>query len=55
MSAEPELVQETAEPGAEDGAGAQLTVIEPWNGYARLNAREVIARAHEASPLSWPP
>ncbi|HKO27832.1 MAG TPA: hypothetical protein VJU80_10275 [Solirubrobacteraceae bacterium] len=48
VSEEPELVREEAEPGAEDGAGAQLTVMEPWNGYARMNAREVIARAEQA-------
>ena len=50
VSEEPELVREEAEPGAEDGAGAAVTVIEPWNGYAHMNAREVIARAQQASP-----
>jgi hypothetical protein len=45
VSEEPELVRESAEPGAEDGAGAALTVIEPWSGYQRMNAREIIARA----------
>ncbi len=50
VSEEPELVLEEAEPGAEDGAGAQLTVAEPWNGYARMNARDVIARAQQAGP-----
>ena len=50
VSEEPELVREEAEPGAEDGAGAQLRVIEPWNGYARMNARDVITRARQASP-----
>jgi hypothetical protein len=49
VSEEPELVRESAEPGAEDGAGAQLTVMEPWNGYAHMNARDVIARARQAS------
>jgi hypothetical protein len=48
VSEEPELVREEAEPGAEDGAGAQLTVTEPWNGYARMSARDVIARARQA-------
>ncbi len=48
VSEEPELVREEAEPGAEDGAGARVTVMEPWNGYARMNAREVIARARQA-------
>jgi hypothetical protein len=48
VSAEPELVCESAEPGAEEGAGAGVTVLEPWNGYAHMNAREVIARANQA-------
>lgn len=50
VSEEPELVREEAEPGAEEGAGAELRVAEPWNGYARMNARDVIARAQQASP-----
>jgi hypothetical protein len=49
VSEEPELVREEAEPGAEDGAGAQLTVTEPWNGYARMSARDVIARARQST------
>ncbi len=44
VSEDPELVEELAEPGAEEGAGAQVTVLEPWNGYQRMNARDVIAR-----------
>jgi hypothetical protein len=44
VSEEPELVEEIAEPGAEDGAGAALHVQEPWEGYRELNADEVIAR-----------
>jgi hypothetical protein len=50
VSEEPELVREEAEPGAEDGAGASVTVLEPWAGYAHMNAREVIERARLASP-----
>lgn len=50
VSEEPVLVQESAEPGAEEGAGAAVTVIEPWNGYQHMNAREVIDRAKQASP-----
>jgi hypothetical protein len=50
VSEEPELVREVAEPGAEDGAGAHVTVIQPWDGYAHMNAREVIARARQAGP-----
>ena len=49
MSEEPELVAESAEPGAEEGAGADITVIEPWAGYGRLNAKDVIDRARTAS------
>lgn len=49
VSEEPELVAESAEPGAEDGAGAGITVIEPWAGYGRLNAKDVIDRARTAT------
>jgi hypothetical protein len=45
---EPELVAEFAEPGAEEGAGAELEVDEPWDGYDGLTADEVIARIGEA-------
>lgn len=46
---EDEVVAELAEPGAEDGAGAQLDVAEPWEGYAELNAEEAIDRISAAS------
>ncbi|HEX3978000.1 MAG TPA: hypothetical protein VHW96_17150 [Solirubrobacteraceae bacterium] len=49
VSAEPELVEEFSEPGAEDGAGAQVRVGEPWPGYRRLKARDVIARLTTAT------
>jgi hypothetical protein len=49
VSEEPELVAESAEPGAEEGAGADITVIEPWAGYGRLKAKDVIDRARTAS------
>ena len=49
VSEQPELVREEAEPGAEDGAGATINVLEPWNGYARMNAREIIDRARQAN------
>jgi hypothetical protein len=38
---EPELVAEAAEEGAEDGAGAEVTVEEPWAGYDRMNAADI--------------
>jgi hypothetical protein len=45
ISTEPELVQESADRGAEDGAGAQVHVVgEPWPGYRSLKARDVVAR-----------
>ena len=37
-------MEELAEPGAEDGAGAEVRVAEPWPGYEQLNAKDVIAR-----------
>jgi hypothetical protein len=49
VSEEPELVSEYAEPGAEQGAGAAITVIEPWTGYEKMNAKDVIDRAGRAS------
>jgi hypothetical protein len=49
VSEEPELIREEAERGAENGAGAAITVIEPWNGYEKMSARDVIARAKTAN------
>jgi hypothetical protein len=42
-------VREEAEPGAEDGAGAAITVMEPWRGYAHMSAKDVIERARGAN------
>jgi hypothetical protein len=44
VSEEPELVAEVAEEGAEDGAGAEVTVDEPWPGYDRMNAADITDR-----------
>jgi hypothetical protein len=44
------LVESFAEPGAEDGAGAQIRIEEPWEGYGDLNAADVIGRLEQASP-----
>lgn len=49
VSEEPTLVEEFAEPGAEDGAGPEITVDEPWDGYAHMNAKDVISRLDAAS------
>jgi hypothetical protein len=35
------LVAEVAEEGAEDGAGAELTVEPPWDGYDRMTAADI--------------
>jgi hypothetical protein len=51
VSEEPTLVEEFAEPGAEDGAGAQVRIAEPWDGYADLNAADVIARLSDANAV----
>jgi outer membrane biosynthesis protein TonB len=48
VSEEPELVQEVAEAGAEDGAGATVNVAEPWPGYAAMTAKQVIERLADA-------
>jgi len=50
VSEEPTLVEELAEPGAEDGAGAEVHIAEPWDGYARMNAKEVVARLSGSDP-----
>jgi hypothetical protein len=44
VSEEPELVQELAEPGAEEGAGAQLRIVEPWAGYDEMKAADIVQR-----------
>jgi hypothetical protein len=43
------LVAEVAEEGAEDGAGAELTVKAPWDGYERMTAADIRARLAAAS------
>jgi hypothetical protein len=50
VSREAELVEAFSEPGAEDGAGAQVRVSEPWPNYRHLKARDVIARMPSATP-----
>jgi hypothetical protein len=50
VSEEPTVVEEFAEPGAEDGAGAEVRIDEPWDGYANMSAKEVIGRLGDATP-----
>jgi hypothetical protein len=38
---EPELVAEFSDAGAEEGAGAELHVDEPWDGYRSMRAADV--------------
>jgi hypothetical protein len=47
VSEEPELVAEFAEAGAEEGAGAEIHVDEPWPGYDGMRAVEIRARLTE--------
>jgi hypothetical protein len=44
LQAEETLVAEAADPGAEEGAGAELHVEEPWHGYGALTAPEIVDR-----------
>jgi hypothetical protein len=43
VSEEPSLVAESADAEAADGAGAELSVAAPWDGYRRAKADEIIA------------
>jgi hypothetical protein len=49
VSREAHVVESSADPGAEDGAGAAVRIQEPWNGYGRMTANDVIARLVVAS------
>ena len=49
LDAEVTLVESFAEAGAEDGAGAQIRIEEPWAGYGELAANDVIARLEQAT------
>ena len=44
------LTAEFAEEGAEDGAGAEVHVDEPWDGYGDMKVPEVTARLASATP-----
>jgi hypothetical protein len=50
VSEEPELVAETAETGAEDGAGAEVAVDEPWPGYDQMTAADIEERLLAEGP-----
>jgi hypothetical protein len=46
---EPVLVAESAEEGAEEGAGPELHVDPPWDGYDRMTAADIRDRLSAAS------
>jgi hypothetical protein len=50
VDADAVLVAEAAEEGAEDGAGAELHVESPWEGYDHMTAGEIRDRLVAASP-----
>ncbi len=45
------LVAEVAEEGAEDGAGPELNVEEPWDSYDEMTAPEIRDRLAAADPV----
>ena len=49
VSEEPEFVAESTDPGAEEGAHAEIDVAEPWEGYARMTARDIEQRLATAT------
>lgn len=49
VSSEPTLVETLAETGAEDGAGPEIHVEEPWPDYAHMAARDIVERLRRAT------
>lgn len=47
---EPVLVAEVAEEGAAEGAGAELHVDAPWEGYDQMTAADICDRLAAATP-----
>ena len=47
---EPMLVAEVAEEGAAEGAGAELHVDAPWEGYDQMTAADICDRLAAATP-----
>jgi hypothetical protein len=50
VSEEPTLVAESADPDASEPAAAEINVAEPWEGYRRMKAAEVLDRISASSP-----
>ena len=49
VSEEAVVVEELAEPGAEEGAGANVEIAEPWEGYDAMTAKDIIGRLRSCS------
>jgi hypothetical protein len=49
LDEEPVLVAEAAEEGAQDGAGAELHVDAPWDGYDQMTAADIRDRLAAAT------
>ena len=47
---EERLVGEFADPGAQDGAGPEIHVAEPWEGYDRETAEQILDALDRAEP-----
>jgi hypothetical protein len=45
------LVAETAEEGAEDGAGPELHIEAPWDGYDKMTAADISDRLSAGTPV----
>jgi hypothetical protein len=52
VSEEPELVATVAEQGAEEGAGAEVHVDEPWPGYGSMTAADIRDRLRVEGPAA---
>jgi hypothetical protein len=46
------VVAESADAGAADGAGPEIHVAEPWDGYSSLNVKDVTKQLATASPAT---
>ncbi|HYP48073.1 MAG TPA: hypothetical protein VEQ61_05500, partial [Thermoleophilaceae bacterium] len=46
---EPARALSSVPPGAEEGAGPEIHVAEPWKGYDRMNVKEIRSRLGRAS------
>ena len=50
LDLKPELVAEFAESGAEQGAGPEIHVDEPWDGYRKMRVADIRDRVQVADP-----